>query len=97
VSSPFLDLPVVSKHLIRIVSNAGLKSDTGYSNAELWLVDLSDFSSVRAFVDRAVEDLERLDILLLNAAVLPREDGLYTSTKDGYETTYVSICLTVKH
>jgi retinol dehydrogenase-12 len=65
-----------------------LKANTGYSHAELWLVDLSEFSSVRAFADRVVKDLERLDILMLNAAVVPREDGSYTSTKDGWETTY---------
>ncbi|EKM80573.1 hypothetical protein AGABI1DRAFT_70956 [Agaricus bisporus var. burnettii JB137-S8] len=64
-----------------------LKAATGYSKAELWLVDLSEFSSVQAFADRTVKDLERLDILLLNAAVLHREDGSYTTTKDGWETT----------
>ncbi|KAF9447064.1 NAD(P)-binding protein [Macrolepiota fuliginosa MF-IS2] len=64
-----------------------LKQETGYSKAELWLVDLADFASVRAFVDQALENLERLDILVLNAAAAPRTDGSFISTKDGWETS----------
>lgn len=61
----------------------GLKQATGYSKAELWMVDLADFASVRAFADRALKDLKRLDILMLNAAIA---SGKYTATKDGWET-----------
>ncbi|KAF9448402.1 short-chain dehydrogenase [Macrolepiota fuliginosa MF-IS2] len=64
-----------------------LKQETGYSEAELWLVDLADFASVRAFVDKALEDLERLDILVLNAAAAIRSDGSFVATKDGWETS----------
>ncbi|KAF9443635.1 NAD(P)-binding protein [Macrolepiota fuliginosa MF-IS2] len=62
-----------------------LKQETGYSKAELWLVDLADFASVRAFVDQALENLERLDILVMNAAAAPRHS--FISTKDGWETS----------
>lgn len=67
----------------------GLKQATGYSKAELWMVDLAEFSSVRTFVDRALRDLERLDILMLNAAISSEK---YTATKDGWETGYEYLC-----
>lgn len=67
----------------------GLKEETAYSNAELWLVDLAEFSSVTAFVGRALKDLERIDILLLNAAVALGTPN-YKATKDGWEQSYVT-------
>jgi NAD(P)-dependent dehydrogenase (short-subunit alcohol dehydrogenase family) len=68
----------------------GLKEATGCSEAELWMLDLADFASVSAFADRVMKDLERLDILLLNAAIAPGSSGsYYTATKDGWETAYV--------
>ncbi|KAJ3574678.1 hypothetical protein NP233_g1598 [Leucocoprinus birnbaumii] len=60
-----------------------LEEATGYKKAELWLVDLAEFSSTRAFVDRALKDLERLDVLLLNAAMASPN---YSQTKDGWES-----------
>jgi retinol dehydrogenase-12 len=96
VNREFMNVLVISKYLIRVISNAGLKANTGYSNVKPWLVDLSRFSSVRTFADRAM-DLERLDILLLNAAVLPRENGFYTSTSGGWEATCDVICPIVGH
>ncbi|KAF9450190.1 NAD(P)-binding protein [Macrolepiota fuliginosa MF-IS2] len=65
-----------------------LNQATGYSKAELWLVDLGDFASVGAFVDQALRDLERVDLLILNAAAAARMDGLFTATNDGWETSY---------
>ncbi|KAF5361813.1 hypothetical protein D9756_002391 [Leucocoprinus leucothites] len=63
-----------------------LEEATGYSKAELWLLDLADFSSVSAFGDKALKELERLDILLLNAAYAPvGSDGQFSATKDGWE------------
>lgn len=61
-----------------------IQQDTGYQAAELWIVDLSEFSSVVAFADKFEKDGGRLDILLENAAVLP---GKYVSTSDGWERT----------
>jgi NAD(P)-dependent dehydrogenase (short-subunit alcohol dehydrogenase family) len=69
----------------------GLEEATGCSNAELWLCDLAEFASVKAFADRALKDLKRLDILMLNAAVAPGPNSPYTATKDGFETAYVLI------
>ncbi|KAJ6485601.1 hypothetical protein C8R45DRAFT_903286 [Mycena sanguinolenta] len=48
---------------------AKLKADTGYSKAELWIIDLADFSSVKQFVDKFERDGGRLDILVENAAI----------------------------
>lgn len=69
-----------------------LEAKTGYKNTELWLVDLGDFSSVRAFADRFEKDGGRLDILVQNAGVASFD---YESTVDGYETTYVSYILLI--
>lgn len=55
----------------------------GYKNAELWIVDLAEFASVRQFADKFEQDGGRLDYLIANAAViLPK----YEETKDRYET-----------
>jgi len=62
-----------------------LKEATGYAKAELWLVDLAEFASVKAFADRALKELERLDILLLNAAIASSTNPRYATTTDGWE------------
>ncbi|KAJ7461641.1 hypothetical protein FB451DRAFT_1404871 [Mycena latifolia] len=40
-----------------------LKAATGYERAELWLIDLADFTSVRHFADKFESDGGRLDAL----------------------------------
>jgi len=57
---------------------------------EVWRLDLGDFSTVRTFAERAEAELERLDILLCNAGLIPREWEL---TKDGWETTLQTNCI----
>ncbi|KAK7055882.1 WW domain-containing oxidoreductase [Favolaschia claudopus] len=61
-----------------------LKAETGYSKAELWLVDLADFFSVKQFADRYERDGGRLDILVENAAVATFN---YSTTKDNWESS----------
>jgi NAD(P)-dependent dehydrogenase (short-subunit alcohol dehydrogenase family) len=63
-----------------------LQADTGYSKAELWLVDLADFDSVKQFADRFESDGGRLDILVENAAIAA---STYKPTKDGWEASFV--------
>ncbi|KAG6818613.1 hypothetical protein H0H93_003443 [Arthromyces matolae] len=69
-----------------------IETETGYKNAELWLVDLSDFSSVLAFVDKFEKEAGRLDILVANAAISPRTQTL---TKDGWEIALQVNCLSL--
>ncbi|KAF8998500.1 hypothetical protein BDQ17DRAFT_1309044 [Cyathus striatus] len=61
-----------------------IKEETGFEKLELWLIDLSDFSSVVAFSKKFIADGDRLDILVENAAVAKLD---YTQTGDGWETT----------
>lgn len=57
---------------------------TGNSNIEVWQLDLSDFSSVRAFAKKLNGELNRLDIFVQNAGVAMSG---WNETKDGYEIT----------
>ncbi|KAJ7785291.1 hypothetical protein DFH07DRAFT_976015 [Mycena maculata] len=61
-----------------------LRAETGYTKAKLWLIDLSDFASVKRFGDQFEKDGGRLDILIANAAM---ENRKYAETKDGWEIT----------
>ncbi|KAJ7177415.1 hypothetical protein C8R43DRAFT_872411, partial [Mycena crocata] len=46
-----------------------LQAATGYKRSQLWLIDLSDFDSVKSFADRFEQDGGRLDILVENAGI----------------------------
>ncbi|KAJ6526944.1 hypothetical protein DFH09DRAFT_1371493 [Mycena vulgaris] len=67
-----------------------LKADTGYKNAELCLVDLADFVSVKQFADKFEQDGGRLDILVEDAGVTTDK---YEATKDGWEVSFQVNCL----
>jgi len=62
-----------------------LERETGYQSAELWIIDLSEFQSIRLFADKFEKDGGRLDILVENAASTPK--GIYEETCDGWEST----------
>jgi len=49
---------------------------------DVWPLDLADFASVQRFAKRCETELERIDILLENAAVISPE---WSMTKDGWE------------
>jgi len=67
-----------------------IKESTGCSTMECWTIDMSEFKSISAFVDRFErEGGPRLDILLQNAGVLPMK---FIPTVDGWET-----CLQVNY
>ena len=74
----------VGFHGLTSISIVELQNETGYQSAELWIIDLSLFSSVIAFADKFEKDGGRLDILVENAAC-----GLFTydTTPDGWETS----------
>ncbi|KAJ7104422.1 hypothetical protein B0H15DRAFT_926349 [Mycena belliarum] len=61
-----------------------IKASTGCATAELRLVDLAEFASVRRFADTFNKDGGRLDLLIQNAAVAPFS---YEATKDGWESS----------
>ncbi|KAF7440958.1 hypothetical protein PC9H_001307 [Pleurotus ostreatus] len=63
---------------------ANLQQSTGFDRAELWLIDLCDFDSVKAFADKFEKEVERLDILVANAGVVSMK---YELTQDEWETS----------
>lgn len=54
------------------------------SSIEVWLVDLADFKSVKAFAQRAETQLSRLDVLVCNAGIA---NPKFELTTDGWEST----------
>jgi len=62
-----------------------LRTETGYGQGELWLIDQADFSSVKSFADRFEKQGGRLDYLILNAGIAL---DTYNPTKDGWESRY---------
>ncbi|KAF9269318.1 short-chain dehydrogenase [Marasmius fiardii PR-910] len=60
-----------------------LKSETDFQNIELWIVDLGSFESIKGIKGK-IDQLERLDILVENAAAL---FTTYNETEDGWEST----------
>ncbi|KAK7458156.1 hypothetical protein VKT23_010064 [Stygiomarasmius scandens] len=58
--------------------------DTNCQNVEPWILELSNFASVKAFADRAEAELDRIDYLIENAGVAVA--GKYSATEDGWET-----------
>ncbi|KAF8961516.1 NAD(P)-binding protein [Flammula alnicola] len=63
-----------------------LREETGCKTAELWILDLAQFSSVKSFAERFNSEGGRLDILVENAAILP--PNKYEPTTDGWEPTF---------
>ncbi|KAJ4468309.1 hypothetical protein J3R30DRAFT_3662168 [Lentinula aciculospora] len=63
-----------------------LSQDTGYTKAEVWLLDLSRFASVCEFADRFERDGGRLDILVENAGIVAMPS--YERTEDEYASIF---------
>src|SRR5215212_5525273 len=40
------------------------------SRSDVWTLDLADLSSMRAFTDRVLDELDRVDLLVANAGVM---------------------------
>ncbi|PFH48615.1 hypothetical protein AMATHDRAFT_5644 [Amanita thiersii Skay4041] len=62
---------------------SNIKRETGYERAELWLIDLLEFSSVKEFADKFERDGGRLDYLVLNAGIVSTAER--EETNDGWE------------
>lgn len=63
--------------------HAAFGSVEGQTNVEVWELDLTSFESVKRFAKKCQTELERLDILLENAALRCTQ---WSVTKDGWET-----------
>lgn len=61
-----------------------ITKETGSSKVESWALELGNFASVTAFIDRFEKDGGRLDYLVVNAAVALNE---FSRTEDGWETS----------
>ncbi|KAJ7058028.1 hypothetical protein C8F01DRAFT_1149228 [Mycena amicta] len=59
-------------------------AETGYTCIEVWELDMASFASVNAFVDKANNELERLDGAILNAGI---NVPYWEETVDGWEKT----------
>ncbi|PFH49405.1 hypothetical protein AMATHDRAFT_147710 [Amanita thiersii Skay4041] len=70
---------------------ARIKMETGYERAELWLIDLLQFSSVQEFADKYEKEGGRLDYLILNAGIIPATQR--QETEDGWESCLQVNCL----
>ncbi|KAJ7502584.1 hypothetical protein B0H11DRAFT_2188382 [Mycena galericulata] len=62
-----------------------LHAATGYAKAELWIIDLADFESVKQFATKFERDGGRLDILVENAGIGMKFD--FEATNDGWESS----------
>jgi retinol dehydrogenase-12 len=58
-------------------------ASTGKTNVEVWELDLGLFESVKRFAKRCNDELERVDILVENAAL---GEGPWSTTADGWES-----------
>lgn len=75
---------------------AGLSHNRDAKSAEIevWKLDLSDYDSVIAFADRA-KKLATLDIVIMNAAVIPFQFALNPRTQheEGFQVAYLSTAM----
>ena len=87
--------PLLSYHFVTVshFSYKELKTETGYESAELWIIDLARISSVVDFAERFEKERGRIDILLLNAGIVPAPGQQLTA--DGYEPVSVIRSYTV--
>ncbi|KAK6347666.1 hypothetical protein TWF718_005505 [Orbilia javanica] len=62
---------------------AATKLKTSFPNAivEVWIVDMGSYDSIQKFASKVEKDLERLDIVVLNAGVSKLEFGLNGTTR----------------
>jgi len=61
-----------------------IREETGCETAELRILDLADFSSVKSFVKTFDDADDRLDILVENAAIVTGKEPEFT--QHGWET-----------
>ncbi|KAI1199920.1 NAD(P)-binding protein [Nemania serpens] len=76
----------------KLTTDLNLKPET----VQVWRLDLSSYDSVAAFADRAKSDLDRLDIVVLNAGMwspLARVFNSQTGHEEDIQVNYLSTAL----
>ncbi|EMD64010.1 hypothetical protein COCSADRAFT_171090 [Bipolaris sorokiniana ND90Pr] len=68
---------------------------TGHKNTEVWELDMSDYSSVKSFVNRAGAELERIDIFIANAGVVRSEYYEVNRHEEGIAVNLVATTLLI--
>lgn len=71
-----------------------IQEATGYEKAEVWILELTQFVSVRSFCDKFEKEVDRLDLFIANAAVAYHK---YTPTPGGWDETYVVFLTNVNY
>jgi NAD(P)-dependent dehydrogenase (short-subunit alcohol dehydrogenase family) len=58
-------------------AKAKIEASTGRTGvAEVWEVDLANYGSVKAFAKKAATDLDRIDAVVQNAGLIPKEKSV---------------------
>ncbi|KAK8011614.1 hypothetical protein PG990_010579 [Apiospora arundinis] len=72
-----------------------LRREHPQANVEVWLLDMSSYSSVQSFAQRAREQLTRLDIVILNAGLMKLDYNTVASTghEEMIQVNYLSTML----
>jgi NAD(P)-dependent dehydrogenase (short-subunit alcohol dehydrogenase family) len=78
--STYSSLAHIGRHFLFI--KTAIKDETHFNRIEPWTMDQGDFSTIRAFADKAEKELNRIDIFVQNAGIA---DPKYSTTVDGWE------------
>ncbi|KAI0875433.1 hypothetical protein GGS24DRAFT_455181 [Hypoxylon argillaceum] len=77
-----------------------LGDDTGHPSTiatavQVWSLDLANYDSIMAFAERCKRDLERLDIVILNAGLYKAAESFHPATgfEEGVQINYLSNAL----
>lgn len=87
---------VLTSRSLKRAQDAVTKLFTEYPSAtiEIWLLEMTSYNSVQALVQRAEEELPRLDITILNAGLMSPEFGLCeTKHEQVIQVNYLSTFL----
>ena len=72
------------EHIERYVRSKGGSGKPASPQIEIYILDMDDFSSVKAFAEKVNDNLPKLDAVILNAGVTNRA---WSKTREGWEQT----------
>lgn len=64
-----------------------LSSNSDTNQIEVWPLDMLSYPSIKTFAVKASKSLERLDIVVLNAGIMPGPDSTFKGSEYGCEET----------